>query len=189
MNFAAQVYNNVPDKLGGLLTGGRTMKAWGTQTGRFLFLASFVSVAAVHAQLALADGKVVPPRQYTGSLEERSQEAIIIFHGAEKAGEATEDLILKIEVEGDATEFAWIVPLPNDPKIAKEDPQLFRELFNYVQARTRRSASPATSRRTRRTTSSPSSYSPPPRPKGLTAGDARRGVVRGSAPRTWRARG
>ena len=83
----------------------------------------------------LADGKVVPPRDYKGSLEEKAQEAIIIFHSSETAGEATEDLILKIQVAGRADRFAWVVPLPKEPKIGKEDPKLFAELFSYVESR------------------------------------------------------
>lgn len=81
------------------------------------------------------DGKVVRPRNYKGSLEESAQEAIIIFDRSNNQGEATEDLILKIQVKGEAENFAWIVPFPNEPKVAKEDPKLFKELFQYVEAR------------------------------------------------------
>ncbi|MHC4600562.1 MAG: hypothetical protein ACYS47_16320, partial [Planctomycetota bacterium] len=49
---------------------------------------------------ALADGVLRPPRDYKGSLEERAQEAIIVFHITE-SGEGVEDLILKVRVEGD----------------------------------------------------------------------------------------
>lgn len=83
----------------------------------------------------LADGKVVPPRDYAGSLEERAQEALIIFHEGDKPGAATEDLILKIQVTGQVSQFAWIIPFPQEPKVEKEDPQLFRELFDYVELR------------------------------------------------------
>lgn len=116
------------------------MKNSRNQSGKRFFQLSllFFTVAFAPTKLAFADGKVVPPRKYTGSLEERAQEAVIIFHGSKKSGQATEDLILKIEVEGNATEFAWIIPFPNEPKIAKEDPKLFRELFDYVEARQRR---------------------------------------------------
>lgn len=85
-----------------------------------------------------ADGKLVKPRDYQGSLEEKAQEAIIIFNGSEQAGESTEDLILKIRVTGQADEFAWIVPFPNKPKVEKEDEALFKELFDYVESRQRR---------------------------------------------------
>lgn len=87
------------------------------------------------ASVALADGEIVPPRDYKGSLEEQAQEAIIIFQGAEEPGEATEDIILKIRVEGHVERFAWIIPFPSEPTIAKEDPKLFEELYAYVAAR------------------------------------------------------
>jgi len=93
---------------------------------------------ALTVPAALADGKIVPPRDYKGSLEERAQEAILIFNAGDKPGEATEDMILKISVTGEAGSFAWVIPFPTQPKIAKEAPRLFKELFDYVQARTRR---------------------------------------------------
>lgn len=90
-------------------------------------------VIVIGAGSTLADGKVMPPQDYKGSLEERSQEALIIFHSSDKPGSAREDLILKIQVEGRASQFAWIIPFPNQPDVAKEDPALFRELFNCAQ--------------------------------------------------------
>ncbi len=84
------------------------------------------------AGLAPADGKVVPPRDYKGSLEEKAQEAIIIFHGSEKPGDAVEDLILKITVQGETKSFAWVVPFPNEPQVQKADAKLFEELYDYV---------------------------------------------------------
>lgn len=92
-------------------------------------------VIAATPSFTFADGKVVPPRDYQGSLEETAQEAIIVFHGSENPGEAIQDLVLKIQVEGEAERFAWVVPFPNEPKIVKEDPRLFKELFDYVEAR------------------------------------------------------
>src|SRR5262245_43111485 len=85
--------------------------------------------------LAWADGKLFKPRNYQGSLEESSQEAIIIFHAADTMGDAVEDLILKIGVVGETDPFAWVVSFQNEPQVKKEDAALFRELFNYVEAR------------------------------------------------------
>lgn len=84
---------------------------------------------------ARGDGMVVPPRDYKGSLEERAQEALILFHAGDEAHPASEDLILKIHVEGDASSFAWVVALPNEPTTAPEDGKLFEELHRYVQWR------------------------------------------------------
>jgi len=94
-----------------------------------------VLVLAAAPGPAHADGKMFVPRDYKGSLEERAQEAIIIFHGSEQAGGATEDVILKVHVAGQATSFAWVIPFPTQPKIAKEDARLFQELFDYVETR------------------------------------------------------
>lgn len=95
-------------------------------------------VALFLSSVCLGDGKVQPPRKYKGSLEERGQEAIIVFTAGEKEGEAVEDLILKIRVAGDVDNFAWIVPFPGTPTVKKADAKLFSELFNYVEARRRR---------------------------------------------------
>ena len=97
------------------------------------FIAAFVFASSVYG-----DGKVMPPRDYKGSLEEMAQEAIIIFHAGSVGKNATEDLILKIRVAGEAQNFAWIIPFPNEPKVSKEDDRLFKELFDYVQAKKKR---------------------------------------------------
>jgi hypothetical protein len=81
---------------------------------------------------------VVPPKDYKGSLEERGQEALIVFHAGDETKPATEDLILKIRVEGDASSFAWVVALPNEPTTAPEDGKLFEELHRYVQQQKQR---------------------------------------------------
>ena len=82
-----------------------------------------------------ADGKMFVPRDYQGSVEERSQEAVLIFHGSDEPGGATEDLVLKVSVRGETDEFAWVIPFPNEPKAAKEDAKVFAELHAYVEAR------------------------------------------------------
>lgn len=94
---------------------------------------AFLSLAGI----CFADGKVIRPVNYTGSLEETSQEAIIVFHGGDEEKSATEDLILKIEVAGDTDDFAWVVPFPNPPQTAEESDKLFKELFSYVETRLR----------------------------------------------------
>lgn len=93
------------------------------------------------APTARGDGMVVPPRDYKGSLEERAQEALILFHAGDDKTPATEDLILKIRVEGDAASFAWVVALPNEPTTAPEDGALFAELHRYVQEQRSRTMS------------------------------------------------
>lgn len=89
---------------------------------------------------AWADGKAIGPAMYQGhpyrgSVEEHAQEAVLIFHDSDKPGEAHEDLVLRISVQGEVRNFAWVVPFPDEPQIAKEDAKLFVELYDYVEAR------------------------------------------------------
>ena len=113
----------------------------GTQIMRTLLRAlAAVAVGLALLPLAWADGKAIGPAEYRGvpyqgSVEERAQEAIIIFHGSDTPGEAREDLILRISVQGEVADFAWVVPFPNEPEVKKEDAQLFAELYAYVEAR------------------------------------------------------
>jgi hypothetical protein len=86
---------------------------------------------------SLGDGMLKGPASYRGSLEEHAQEAIIIFQASTVPGEAVEDLILKIAVEGEAAGFAWVIPFPRQPDVDKADPRLFQELFDYVSFRER----------------------------------------------------
>ena len=58
----------------------------------------------------IGDGGVFAPkfykeRAYAGSVEETSQEAIIIFHTGEDGRSAIEDLILKVSVKGEVMTF------------------------------------------------------------------------------------
>jgi len=85
-------------------------------------LAGWLAAAAVLAPVdrLMADGMAVPPSHYKGvpykgSIEERSQEAIVIFHGSRRPGEAREDVVLRISVVGEVENFAWIVPFPSEP--------------------------------------------------------------------------
>ena len=80
-----------------------------------------------------ADGLLKAPVDYEESLAEKSQEAILIM--TSDGVRATEDLILKITVEGDVDHFAWLVPFPNQPEVNPADAALFKELYDYVKKR------------------------------------------------------
>ena len=97
-----------------------------------LFLFLFVTNFNV-----FGDGKVMPPLNYSGSLEEKAQEAIIVFTPGTGEKSAVEDLIIKIQVEGKVDDFAWVVPLPSKPTTHEEEAILFKECYNYVQSRLR----------------------------------------------------
>ncbi len=94
-----------------------------------------ISWLVVFAVDVSADGTVKGPAEYEGSLEEKSQEAIIVFNPPGRSTGAVEDLILKITVEGDVDQFAWVIPFPNEPAVDQADAKLFSELFDYVESR------------------------------------------------------
>jgi hypothetical protein len=100
-----------------------------------LLVSGSLLLALALSQELRADGKLVAPKTYKGSLEEKAQEAIIIFHEGDGEKSAVEDLILKVSAEGEVKSFGWVIPFPKEPKAAKEDAKLFEELFAYVAAR------------------------------------------------------
>jgi hypothetical protein len=101
-------------------------------------LICFVASLLGHFSALLADGKVIRPRDYHGSLEERSQEAIILFQPGSASISAVEDLIIKISVTGNTDQFAWVVPFPAVPETFDESHKLFDELFKYCEQRSAR---------------------------------------------------
>ena len=60
------------------------------------------------AMPARADGKLIRPRNYQGSLEENSQEAIIIFHSSDQPDGAFEELIPSCAKRGAAPSSFWL---------------------------------------------------------------------------------
>ena len=65
---------------------------------------------------ALADGGFFAMREYY-DVYQPSQKAVIVYE------KGREDLILSVKYEGDADEFAWVIPVPNKPKIDVTDPE------------------------------------------------------------------
>jgi hypothetical protein len=114
-----------------IINRSRQVTAWLSISTVFLGATPAVSLPA----RTRADGMVIAPKDYRGSLEERSQEAIILFKTGDDKHSAREDLILKIRVEGSTSSFAWVLALPSEPQTAPEDAKLFEELHAYVQAR------------------------------------------------------
>lgn len=96
--------------------------------------ALFVGIMSSSGSL-FADGKMVPPIDYEGSLEETAQEAIIVF--TNKDGVGVEDMILKVSVAQAPENFGWVIPFPQLPVIEKADERLFKELYKYVERQLR----------------------------------------------------
>jgi len=76
----------------------------------------------------LADGGMFMPMFY--DLYESGQRAVILYGNS--TGNYTEHLILSVSFEGNAEDFAWVIPVPNLPEIAVTDAELFRELSDFT---------------------------------------------------------
>ena len=76
---------------------------------------------------ALADGFVAAQMEL--DIFQPSQKALILYE------DNREDLILSVKYEGNANEFAWVIPVPAYPDIDISDPDLFWELADLTSAR------------------------------------------------------
>jgi hypothetical protein len=72
----------------------------------------------------LADGILITPMMH--DLYESAQRAVILY------GNGTEHLILSVSFQGDAEDFAWVIPVPDKPEIAVTDAELFWELSDFT---------------------------------------------------------
>ena len=77
----------------------------------------------------LADGCFFPDSMYR-DLYESAQRAVILYGNS--TGNYTEHLILSLSFEGDAEDFAWVIPVPDKPEIAVTDAELFWELSDFT---------------------------------------------------------
>ena len=73
---------------------------------------------------AFADGAFFTLLEY--DIFQPSQKALILYENNR------EDLILSVKYEGNADEFAWVIPVPNYPDIDVSDPELFWELSDLT---------------------------------------------------------
>ena len=95
-------------------------------------LVAILLLLATTATPVLADGGVFMPMFY--DLYESGQRAVILYGNSTGncTGNYTEHLILSVSFEGDAEDFAWVIPVPNKPEIAVTDPELFWELSDFT---------------------------------------------------------
>ncbi len=77
--------------------------------------------------IALADGMIIPPPEYY--IWETQQKAVI-FHE-----EGREILVLSVSFQGNAEDFAWIVPTPSRPEVDKASDELFDSLEELTMPR------------------------------------------------------
>jgi hypothetical protein len=88
-------------------------------------LVAILCLLATTAAPVLADGVLFPDSMYR-DLYESAQKAVILY------GNNTEHLILSVSFEGDAEDFAWVIPVPAKPEIGVTDPDLFWELSDFT---------------------------------------------------------
>jgi hypothetical protein len=88
---------------------------------------------ATTATPVLADGGFFLDSMYQ-DLYESAQKAVILYGNStgNSTGNYTEHLILSVSFEGDAADFAWVIPVPNLPEIAVTDAELFWELSDFT---------------------------------------------------------
>ena len=70
--------------------------------------------------LAFADGMIIPPENYW--MDETGQKAVIFYD------KGVETLVLSTSFQGNAADFAWIVPTPSKPEVSKGSDELFTSL-------------------------------------------------------------
>jgi len=92
-------------------------------------LVAILFLLATTATPVLADGGFFVMATYL-DLYESAQRAVILYGNS--TGNYTEHLILSVSFEGDAEDFAWVIPVPNKPEIAVTDPELFWELSDFT---------------------------------------------------------
>ncbi|HYF62411.1 MAG TPA: DUF2330 domain-containing protein [Herpetosiphonaceae bacterium] len=101
-------------------------------------LVGWALAAALFPALALACGGFVPGS--TGEITQNEQRLIYAIDRA--AGTVT--TYEQIAYSGDAAEFAWIIPVPNDPIVdVLENDDAFRELANLTRPRFKYPAAPS----------------------------------------------
>ena len=79
-------------------------------------------VLLLAASSALADGVVLPSRAIVKPVRTPDQRALVAFDGT------TETMVVETTLQGEGSEFAWIVPLPAVPKVEEAKSEMFRTL-------------------------------------------------------------
>jgi len=105
-----------------------------TKMKKRLIAAALVAVlvlflVAATATPVLADGALfIDPRFY--DISQSNQRALILYDNS--AGNRTQHLVLSVGFQGNAEEFAWVVPVPGRPEIGLSDSQVFWELSHLT---------------------------------------------------------
>lgn len=96
-------------------SGGEKKTLWVFLTSCFLLAVLLLPVIS-----AKADGGIMPRPNYYAN--ETTQKAFIFFQNQ------TENLVISTSYQGNSADFAWIIPTPTKPEIAKSSAKLFTTL-------------------------------------------------------------
>ena len=91
----------------------------------FHLILIFIVLAFYLAPVSLADGGLFT--QLYRDIYEPNQLAMIVFD------DMVEKIIFQIDYEGDAEDFAWVVPVPGYPKLFSVEDDIFYELHKLTQ--------------------------------------------------------
>ena len=84
----------------------------------------FITLLLLAPLSVYADGGLIPPPNY--HILESDQRAVIFFENN------TETLVVSTKFQGDAENFAWIIPTPTQPQVEKSTVGLFNSLNNLT---------------------------------------------------------
>jgi hypothetical protein len=91
----------------------------------FYLILIFIMVNFCLAPISLADGGLFVPLYR--DIYEPNQLAMIVFD------DMVEKIIFQIDYEGDAGDFAWVIPVPGYPKLFTVEDDIFYELHKLTQ--------------------------------------------------------
>ncbi len=91
----------------------------------FHLILIFIVLAFYLAPVSLADGGLFT--QLYRDIYEPNQLAMIVFD------DMVEKIIFQIDYEGDAEDFAWVIPVPGYPKLFSVEDDIFYELHKLTQ--------------------------------------------------------
>lgn len=90
---------------------------------RTLSLVVILTLFALFAPLAVkADGMIMPPPDYW--MYESGQRAVLLYDEKSKS----ETLVVGIQFQGNAKDFAWILPVPSEPVVSQGSEEIFTSL-------------------------------------------------------------
>ncbi|MDD5109955.1 MAG: DUF2330 domain-containing protein [Patescibacteria group bacterium] len=93
---------------------------------KFCASVAFAAVALALPIAGMADGGMIPPDWRTQDVYEPQQLALMVQN------EGKEDLYLKVNYEGSARNFVWVIPTPALPNVSAAPNDLFEELSSLT---------------------------------------------------------